>query len=113
MDRPIQPTIDPWNESDARADLQNAIDAALEKKRCVDESLRAAHSQHFELCRKNADLEHQIIGLRKRATEQHGKMKDLGLDHRNAMEELTESWEFRINELLMAIDLMRTDNAAV
>jgi hypothetical protein len=110
-DKTVETCVDVPEVPNRKSELEKAIDAMIEEKRSVDEMLKAAHSQHFDLCRKNADLEHQINLLRRKATEQHANMKDLALDHNEDTAELTESWEFRINEVQMEIALLRSGEA--
>jgi hypothetical protein len=107
----LESSLEAIEEPDARGPLQKAIDAVLDQKSSVDEALKAAHSQNFDLCRKNADLEHQINVMRRKAGEQHSKMKDMAVDHSESVTELRESWQFRIDEMLMEIALLRSGNA--
>jgi hypothetical protein len=89
------------------AALQSQMATVAEQIQIVEGSLRLAHSQNAELCRRNSELECHVASLRHAAAESNKRIVHFKAQFAQKAAEVESGWEFQLNELMTELASLR------
>ncbi|OHT01569.1 hypothetical protein TRFO_31548 [Tritrichomonas foetus] len=93
---------------DSLADLEKKYDELNDKLQTLSEMYDKAQSQNEKITAKNFELELEIQKMKEAAKVSNNRLIDLRQEYEAKAAEREESWEFRVNELLMEIEVLKS-----